>query len=262
MKLVKFYAKYFLFCSTHKVKNIERVIRSHGFEIQEFDPLETSSSVLHLNGCAEFAKFHPSFLYVQGNIKDLFIQEGLSDDDRIEYLFHEEAHIWYNHINTTGFTENSNAQQEKAANLFLLKLRILKFFTSALLLITILLAGLFLLPKTVESGQITPPNVAAAVPQLPEEAPAQPIINTVYITGEGNCYHTATCSTVQNSTTLSPISCETAEALGKTPCRHCINQKEKAPAVDQTAGAGDSCGEGRFPAVFILAQFSLNCKNL
>ena len=226
MKLAKFYAKYFLFRSTQKVENIERVIRSHGFEIHEFDPFETDSSLLRLCGCAEFAKTHPCFIFIKENIKDIFIQESLSDDDRIEYLFHEEAHIWYNHTNITGFTENTNAQQEKVANHFLFKLRILKTIT-VLLTIAILTAGVFFLASRPSETVAGPDPVVDATSQA-EEPPAQ-IVDTVtvfpedpvWITAEGDAYHREYCGTIAGSNTRTQTTRRAAEQLGRHPCAHC-----------------------------------------
>ena len=226
MKLAKFYARYFLFRSTRKVENIERVIRSHGFEIHEFDPFETDTSFLRLCGCAEFAKTHPCFIFIKENIKDIFIQESLSDDDRIEYLFHEEAHIWYNHTNITGFTENTNAQQEKVANHFLFKLRILKTIT-VLLTIAVLTAGvLFFTLRPAESVVQPAQTVDTTVQNV--EPPAQSVDTVtifpedpVWITAEGDAYHREICGTITGSHTITKMMRMDAEQLGRHPCAHC-----------------------------------------
>lgn len=230
MKLAKFYAKYFLFRSTRKMENIEKVIHSHGFDIFEFDPHAPSSPILRACRCEEYARTHPCFIYVNKNIKDIFIQENLSVEDRIEYLFHEEAHIWYNHPNTISFTDNTNAQQEKVANFFLFRLRVLK--ATSTLLSALLIAGLifFILHPSKNVDVPAAPNQSVTTPQantgpipaeLEEVEKAADKIKTVYITAHGDCYHQKACDQIAASDTITPITITMAEQLGKRPCITC-----------------------------------------
>ncbi len=142
MKLLKFYLKYYLFRSIRKVENIERVIRSLGFRIYEYDPLETKGDMvkfLSLLGCLDYSKDKKAFTYwANGAVNRIvFTQEGFNDDDRRTLLFHEAAHIWYDHLHITGFTDQSDIQQEVTANLFERRLRILKGITYAVFAVLI-----------------------------------------------------------------------------------------------------------------------------
>ena len=111
------------------MENIERVIRSHGFNIYTYLPEDKNSPELRLiaeMGMTDIAFHHAAFVATKAFIKAVFIREGYSDDDRLELLFHEEAHIWYDHLNKQNFTDQTVRQQEKVANLFLFKLQMLK----------------------------------------------------------------------------------------------------------------------------------------
>ena len=149
MKMLKFLFKYYLFRSTRKVENIERVIRSHGVRIHPFCLDDTEDPVTKLLddlGAIEYAQHHIAFLAANRIINAVFLKDGLSDDDQNKLLFHEEAHIWYNDTNTTSFTDETDVQQENRANLFLFKLRMLKaavygLFATLFLLLSALIAG-------------------------------------------------------------------------------------------------------------------------
>ena len=100
MKLLKFFFKYYVFRSLRKVQNIEAVIESHGFRVYRYRPEESSSQVAGLLrdlDCVDYARHHNSFHTANPIIKGVFIRRGLSLEDQRELLFHEEAHIWYNH---------------------------------------------------------------------------------------------------------------------------------------------------------------------
>lgn len=227
MKLAKFYAKYYLFRSTHKVCNIEEVIESQGFEIFRFDPREENGKTaqfLELCGCKEYSKARPSFIYISDDDeKYVFIQKNLSYDDQIRYLFHEEAHIWYNHPNMTGFIENSRGHQNDIANHFLLKLRILKTIT-VLLIIALLTAGVFFLsPKPSRNVAEPDPIVDVPIIETPpqaDEPPAQ-AEETVYITNSGDCYHRESCGTITLSEYITSTTRTKAEETGHRPCSYC-----------------------------------------
>ena len=126
IKLLKFYFRYYAFRSLRKVKNIENVIQTHGFRIYTFRleaPNDPVTKLIDQLDIFEYAEHHICFIATNEIMKGVFIKHNLSDDDRLELLFHEEAHIWYNHPNVTGFTEDTETQQEMVANGFLLKLK-------------------------------------------------------------------------------------------------------------------------------------------
>ena len=133
MKLLQFLFKYFLFRSTRRVENIERVIRAQGFEIYPFclgdqnDPI--TDLLIHNFNAYDFAKHHKAFACANRIQNGVFIKDGLCERDRVILLFHEMAHIWYNHMNLTGFVDQTDTQQEEQANLFLYRLRALKVAT-------------------------------------------------------------------------------------------------------------------------------------
>lgn len=143
MKVLQFYLKYFLFRSTRRVENIERVIRSHGFKIYDYRPEETTTKVADLIralGAEEFAQSQHGFVVVNPIIKGVFIKKGMSDADRICILFHEEAHIWFNHLNTENFTNQTHVQKEAAAHNLLLIVRILKAVTAFVVVAALVIA--------------------------------------------------------------------------------------------------------------------------
>ena len=150
MKLLKFYFKYFAFRSLGNVNNIESVIRSHGFEIFTFRleaKEDQTTQLIDALGLTEYARHHVCFLATSKLVNAVFIRHSLSDEDRLQLFFHEEAHVWYNHPNLTSFTDGTETRQEMTANLFLprlKKIRLLCIFTGFLLVfLSILLTCIF-----------------------------------------------------------------------------------------------------------------------
>ncbi len=231
MMVIKFLFKYFLFRSTHKLKNIETIIQSHGFRIYRFRLISKNNPITKLIdnlGATEYASHHSAFVATSPIIKGVFIKDGLSEDDQIELLFHEEAHIWYNHPNVTSFTNETDTQQEATANLFLFRIRALKATVYVTLLASVL-AGLCFLPSKAVSK---PEAMVVATQSIPaDEPPAQPISytepeepaqnETVYITPSGYAYHRSDCYHIAYRTNVTSISAEQAVDLGRSPCKTC-----------------------------------------
>lgn len=229
MKLLKFYLRYFFFRSLRKVKNIEAVITSHGFQIYTFRLEASNDPVTRLidqMGATEYANHHICFIATNEILKGVFIKHNLSDDDRIELLFHEEAHIWYNHPNVTSFTNETDTQQEMIANHFFLRLRILKTITT-LLTLTMLTAGVFFLTYRPSEPVAEPdPIVDTTVQNV--EPPAQSVDtetifpeDPVWITAEGDAYHREFCGTITGSHTTTQLMRMDAEQLGRHSCSYC-----------------------------------------
>lgn len=237
MMVIKFLFKYFLFRSTHKLKNIETVIQSHGFRIYRFRLISQNNPVTKLIddlGATEYASHHSAFIATNPIIKGVFIKKGLSDDDQIELLFHEEAHIWYNHPNVTSFTNETDTQQETTANKFLSRIRFAKAAVYFTLLVSVLVGFFFFSPKDAADPIATPIAAASIAPDAP---PAQPTAYTepeepepaaepeqseaVYITPGGYAYHRSDCYHIANRTNVICISAEQAVDLGRSPCKTC-----------------------------------------
>lgn len=231
MKVLSFLFRYFLFRSTRKLKNIENVIQSHGFRIYSFcldDSEDPITDLLHNFKAFEYAHYRKSFIASNRIINGVFIKDGLSDDDQIELLFHEEAHIWYNHPNVTSFTNETDTQQETTANKFLSRIRFAKAAVYFTLLVSVLVGFFFFSPKDA-ADPIATPIAAAAI--APEASPAQPAAysepaepeqsETVYITPSGYAYHRSDCYHIAYRTNVTCISAEQAVGLGRSPCKTC-----------------------------------------
>lgn len=229
MKLLKFFLKYYLFHKIQSKKNIENVIQSQGIKILYFDPLDPMDDVSLLMqncNCWDSKKEKPGFLYISRHEKYLFIRSGHSRDEKIIILFHEEAHVWYNHPFRSGLIDDSDLMHEEVAHLFRFKLRLLKTF-STLALIIFLTAGVFFLASRPSNSVAEQDPVVDAAPQT-EEPPAQSMDTVtvfpedpVWITAEGDAYHRQFCGTITGSHTVTQIMRMDAEQLGRHPCAHC-----------------------------------------
>lgn len=241
MRLLKFFLKYYLFHSISRKKNIERIIEDQGFGIFRFR-LESKNSAItktieDLNAI-DYAQHHDAFITHNPIGKCLFIKKGMTALDELDCFFHEEAHIWYDHPFRNGFTDHTNRQQEKVANFFLFRLRLLKAATYILFFAALLSPALLLLhplkgaavadedPQTVlqTAAYTAPEEDPIPADLLISEASAEPAIEstgaTVYITPSGERYHRPDCYHIKNRTTL-PLTIPEAEQFNKTPCKTC-----------------------------------------
>lgn len=223
MKLAKFYFKYYLTRSLRKKSHIENVIRSQGFSIYRFDPQDPTDDVaqlMHSCKCWNHIQGRPSFLYLKGDEKYLFLKKGFSHDDQLILLFHEEAHIWYNHPFRSGLIDDSAIQHEQVANLFLPRLRILKKVTT-LLVLALLAAGVFFFLLR-PSKPVAEPAPTVETVQPADELPAQQgTDDTVYITTYGNAYHREYCGTIVGCR-LTVTTRVAAENIGRHRCSYCL----------------------------------------
>lgn len=232
MKLLKFLIKYFMFRSTQKVENIKKVIEKHGFHICPYcvDDMDDPVTDFLIDVDAyEYASRQKSFVAPNDIANTVFIRDGLSEADQVILLFHEEAHIWYDHPFIKSFTDNTETQQDNTANLFLFKLRALKRITYLTLLVLVFAgAGLFLPKKASEPLEVAIVSAAAIDADEPPaqlmaytepEEPAQG--KTVYITPSGYAYHRSDCYHIAYRTNVTSISAEQAVGLGRSPCKTC-----------------------------------------
>lgn len=133
--------RYFLFRSTRKVENIERLIRSQGFKIHPFHPEETethSAKLLYMLGATDYAKSRYSFIAANDIVKCCFIRRNLCERDRMLLLWHEEAHIINEHLNRSGYLTNTTVQKEVEANMLLFNVRMQKAMVYAMPLLCLL----------------------------------------------------------------------------------------------------------------------------
>ncbi len=220
MKLLKFYFRYFTFRSLRKVRNIKAVIKSHGFRIHPYRLEETDSQITELIrelGCEDLAQRENGFVVTNEVIKAVFIRKNLSTNDQLEILFHEEAHIWCNHLNTANFTDQTAIQKEVEAQRFYPRLKALRRVVILLTITALAIGAFFLTPQASRSVVDTEPVGVSGYTIITNGNPN----DIVYITGSGDAYHREYCGTIAGSHTRTETTRSSAESLGRHPCSYC-----------------------------------------
>lgn len=199
------------------VDSLSHAIEQQGYSIVEYSRVSNSDDIeqlLNALGLKALSLSTGAFTYADGNFRIVFIQEGLSDDERLILLAHEEGHIFCGHLNSLSGICGEAVTNEHEANTFahyLLNgnlLRSLKLYASAHKLSVSLLSAAFVLAISA--------TVAICI-SLPTESRGD-----YCITSSGQKYHLPDCPTVAGRKIIYG-SDEEFKELGKQPCSVCID---------------------------------------
>ncbi len=231
-------------------KDIREVIETQGFKIIEFSHDFNNDYVEELlksTGLHEASKTGKGFTYIGGENKIVFLLSNCSTSDKAYILYHEEGHIYNEHLFTSGAIHNTDVQKEKVANDFASDIlkhnnfikRKRTFITSgtSIASLGLVISCLYFLLNTTSNHNQTPPTETANSPIVTEEITetttaesstttetselieATTNKTTVYITITGKKYHRSDCSAIKNSGTME---IELSEAIKLyEPCKLC-----------------------------------------
>ncbi|MBO7208945.1 MAG: hypothetical protein J6V58_04315 [Clostridia bacterium] len=201
--------------------DLERIIKSYQFTVIEYkksnNPENLSELIKKLRVENEVMHYN-SFLYIKNNLKFLFINKDVADNDRCSLLRHELGHICDPDF-TCSEISHSEIEKEEFANEFscyiknpgaLFKFRIFitrkwKLLVEIFLLICFV-AGLCFL--------INPPGIQTANSD-----------KTCYVTSGGKKYHEEFCITVKYKNNLTEYSIAEAVKAGYEPCLVCLPEE-------------------------------------
>lgn len=199
------------------VKNLRDTIQKQGYTIIEFNSISNNEnvatllSVLNLQSLAERSK---GFTYADSQHRLVFIHEGLSDEEQLVVLAHEEGHIYCRHLSAVPAI-GRDVVEEHEANEFAHYLlyqnsshrsahfirRHYKAIIAIAIALIIIAAGCFAFTKS-KSQSI--------------------YYGEYYITSTGNKYHTADCGYVKGKENLERLTTEQYESGEYEPCARCI----------------------------------------
>lgn len=205
--------------------NIADVIEKQGFVLIFFKKDNNTSEVsecikkLHLE---DQIQHNNSFIYLNNNLKLVFINSDLSDEDKYILLCHELGHILDPSLQNSNFSY-FKIQNEEFANEFsyhlqnpgiCIKLRLSKLFRIALFLFFIVCL-LFIARFGLSNAK--------------NSLPTSTTINSderSYVTSHGEKYHKSFCIIIKNRTNLKTYSSSAeAEKDGYKPCLLCIGEE-------------------------------------
>lgn len=198
--------------------NLERlreIIESQGYMIIDFCDMGNDSDVdrvVHELDLCEQVRFSKAFTYVNESLRLVFVNDGLSEEEKLTVLLHEEGHIFCGHSERKALM-GEDVLQEKEANEF-------AYFV----------ANRSLLEKVLDDKR----KIVCAVLSLSVIALAVCFAVNVrndrvyhgdyYITRTGNRYHVKECRYIKGSNTAERLTKEQFENGSYEPCRVCIKE--------------------------------------
>lgn len=194
--------------------DLEQALLLRGFTLVEYNrtsndrDITTLLNALHLS---EYAAQHAAFTYADANLRIVFLQENLSEQERQILLSHELGHVCCHHLESahptlTGVVEEQEAN-EFAGRLITYNKRC-RLIRKALLGIAVLCCVAVL---TVFLLRGSNHNTTRTLPGSDE----------VCLTHSGECYHQSDCTFVQGKDNIIYVTLDEAESSGYKPCQFC-----------------------------------------
>lgn len=175
---------------------------------------ENVAALLSALGLADYCRGSKGFTYADSKLRLVFIHEGLSDDEKLLVLAHEEGHIYCGHLSTVPII-GRNVIEEHEANEFahyILHQDKMQRISLYIALHKRTCIAVALCIALIICGIIT----AAAV------AHERSFYGEYYITSTGNKYHTKNCAYVKGKENISRLTTEQYESGEYTSCGVCI----------------------------------------
>ena len=210
-----------------------RIIESKQFTIIEYKKHTNSEPVLELIKRLKIEneiKQNDSFLYIKNNLKFLFINSDISDEDKCSLLRHELGHICDPGLKNSD-VHYSKIQKEEFANefsyytknpdihfmIYIFLIRRWKALVAVLALIACVLGFLFINNTLI----ITP-----AKPVTGDVSTYAISDSTYYVTSAGKKYHRKHCIIIKYKNNLTEIQLNEAITNGYKPCLICNSEEE------------------------------------
>lgn len=201
--------------------SLQSIIRKQGYTIVEFNSISNSENVatilssLDLHSMAASSK---GFTYADAYRRLVFIHDGLSDDEKLLVLAHEEGHIFCDHLASAPVLGRDVVEEHEASEFAHYILRqngrqrigcFLKQHKKAILVAT---AAIVLIIAICFAGcEIHRNNT---------------YYGEYYITSTGNKYHAKNCGYIKGKKNAKRLTIDQYESGEYEPCKKCIGGQE------------------------------------
>lgn len=198
---------------------LKEVVKNIGFTVIEFNNIfndKDIETVIQNLGLDETVLHSRGFTYTDNNYRLIFINEDLSDEEKLYVISHELGHIVCNHYSTSPII-GRDVKEEHEANEFshyLLKNNFLRNFKIAISehkrMAIVLASVLFVILGLVVAGLVINKEKS--------------YYGDFYITTTGDKYHQADCIHVKNNNNIERLTKEQFESEEYKPCGTCLPQ--------------------------------------
>jgi len=211
------------FCREYGIKNlsiekIKKIIESQGYTIIEFNYIFNDKDVqtlIDVLGLSEELIRSRGFTYVDSNRRLVFVNEDLSEHEKLIVLAHEEGHIYCKHF-SHGNIIGVDVQDEHEANEFehfILNISkidtVIMWAQAHMIALIITLIILFVAGIGIWKYQEYKNREASYYGEY-------------YITGSGQKYHEKDCIHVKNKTNVYRLTIEQFESGDYEACKTCL----------------------------------------
>lgn len=198
------------------------IIQRQGYSIFEFSHFDNDPETEQLLNSLKLRKYSlntKAFTYADNNNRIVFILEGLSCEEELILLAHEEGHIYLNHLNMTSGIFGDDILKEQEANNFAFYLLSKNFFRTILLN-----AGFHKVTAVIVTVSVLLILGFSIAVANKASVPVSGIFssNTLVVTANGTKYHRPDCVYVKNKTNITHLAIKELEELGYTPCKVCL----------------------------------------
>lgn len=214
--------------TTPTCQELQKIIEENGFVIVPYKKYNNSDEIsecINKLNLQNKIQQHDSFIYVNNNLKLVFINSDLSTQDKCSLLFHELGHIVDPNLLSSDLSY-SKIQREEFANTFsyhiqhpgtsvkLLSLLSLKsVIITTLAILAFLICGIGLYHNHIHS------EIPTATVEISEETPMY------FVTSSGEKYHKDFCIIVKYRNNICAHPLDELKNKGYKPCLLCIGEQ-------------------------------------
>ena len=201
--------------------NLKQIINSQGYTIIEFNNIFNDENVAQLIeslGLDEQVEKSKGFTYADSKRRLVFLNEDLSDTEKLLVLAHEEGHIYCNHLSSVPIIGRDVVEEHEANE-----------FTHYILNNSISQKVGFVVKtrkKAIAIVAVILILVIAGVAIFSAIRKEQSYYGEYYLTSTGNKYHEEECIFVKDKTSVRRMTIEEFESGEYEPCGICLPNEQ------------------------------------
>jgi len=205
--------------TTVNYSTLKEVVKNIGFTIIEFNNIfndKDIETVIHNLNLGDDVLRSRGFTYADKNYRLLFVNEDLSDDEKLYVISHELGHIVCEHYSTSPII-GRDVKEEHEANEFSHYLLNQNAFYNLKLTITKHKKAVVLVASSIVAILVI---IVAGIAINKEQS----YYGDFYITTTGDKYHQPECIHVKNNNNIERLTKEQFESGEYEPCGTCLPQ--------------------------------------
>ena len=214
--------------------DLQRIIESNQFTIIKYKKNSNSeyvSELINKLGIEYEIEHSDSFLYLKNNLRLIFLNSDIPDEDKRLRLYHELGHILdpclensnliYSKTKKEEFANEFSCYIKNPSTTFKLFMFIIKKWKLLISILTTIIVISVIL-------SVINSNTTPSIPSMAGVTSTSEIFDDIYyVTSSGKKYHKKNCIVVKYRTNLTKYTLNEAVDAGYKPCLICLPEEEK-----------------------------------